>query len=267
MEDFVMETLKDYAGVLSHHVKLVTDSGISPAALHAIHSSGLFSTLLLCEKPHMVNREELADLLKVQEQRNVKKLCGLAERKLEQAAKAREQNRFLGSNSWFEHIHTTGELLRAIYRQVEKERFDQRAITSMADTPWQPLNDRYYAEASAMLLFTAYGRACELKDAQNALLEAMKSDVPCHVCSWTGHCDPLLDCGACGGRKLLPVRVITCPECSGSCVGCAYAGTDGSGVCPRCFDRGAGAGNIYVDSLNKQVLFDPGIILKIPHTS
>lgn len=262
-----MATLKDYTGVLSHHLKLVTDSSISPAALHALHSSGLFSTLLQCEEPHLVNREALADLLGVRERRRpLKELCDLARRKLAQAARAREKHNLGGPNNWFEYMGVASELLRAIYQQIQNE-FSQQIVASRVDILWQPLNNRYHAEASAMLFSTAYGRVCELEDARSSLREAMKIEVPCHVCRWTGNLQQFLECGACKGRKLLPVHVITCPECNGSGDGFAYAGTDGLGVCPLCLDGGAEAGKIFVDSLNKPVMFgDPGFMLRIPQT-
>lgn len=260
-----MATLKDYAGVLSHHVKLITDSGISPVALQALHSSGLFSTLLRCEEPYRVSRESLADLLKVQEKRSIKELRDLASRKLAQAARAREKHNLGGSHNWFEHMESASELLRAIYRRLEKEEFGQIG-TRKTDTLWRPLSNRYHAEASAMLLSTAYGRVCKLEDAQSSLRDAIKIEAPCHVCRWTGNLQQFLECGACKGRKLLPVHVITCPECQGSGDGWAYAGTDGPGVCPLCLDSGAEAGKIFVDSLNKPVTFDAVFLLRIPQT-
>lgn len=113
-----MSSLKDYEGVISHHLKLITDSNISTTALHSLHSSGFFSTLLRCEEPYRVNREALADLLKVREKRSIQKIRALASRKLAQAARARETRNLGGRHNWLERMEETSELLRAIYRQI-----------------------------------------------------------------------------------------------------------------------------------------------------
>lgn len=264
-----MPTLRDYAGILSHHVKLVADSGISPDQLQSLHASGLFSDLLQTLEPHRVDREALRSMLKIHEQRTVSQLHGLCRQKLERASLARARENLGCKNNWFDCMNQASELLRAIYRELHAgfSVETQKEIEKKTDAIWQPFSERYHAEASALILKLAYGRIAALEDAHARLLEAMKSQVPCYVCEWRGSHNEGLSCKACGGTKLLGTSIVTCPRCCGSGIGLAYAPSPGdTGYCPCCLDSGAEKGKIVVDSLGKQVLFDVLYTLKLRPT-
>lgn len=260
-----MATLKEYAGVLSHHVKLIADSNIGPDKLHELHASGVFSTLLSCPEPRKVDRESLHRVLMVRDERPVETLRDLCHRKLEQAARARERDNMGGATNWFDCMEQASELLRAIYQKLEQGGNRQKSHGRI-DAIWEPLSTRYYREASALLLLKAYDRTCKLEEAHSILVEAMKSSVPCHVCHWNGRWGySALQCKACGGKKLLATNMVTCPDCQGSGVGDAYIPADGgTGSCLLCLNGRVGMGKILVDSLNKPVSFDPVYILKLP---
>ena len=224
-----MATLKPYGGVLSHLIRLIADSGISPEDLQLLHSSGRFSALL--------NMSDSA------ENRSANKLYKLCSEKLEKAAGAR---RLGNMGDWFDCMRRASELLRALWKvrwtQADKEHRDPVA------SKWETLNERYKAEVSALLLLQAYGRQVLIPRASFLLAEAMKERVPCHVCHWRGTHGSYLTCQVCKGTKLLEVSTVICPQCSGSGEGTAYEENDRPGVCSLCI----AARTIVIDSCGKE---------------
>lgn len=245
-----MATLKDYAGVLSHHMKLVADSNIGPDRLHALHANGVFSVLLRCPKPEEVNLAELQDILMINDSRSIEELFGLCANNWSSVARGREQN--TAAANWYLHMKVFGQALWAITRKNPQYGNATR---------WKVFSDNYHAEASARLLQEAYNQRCTLNDARERLAALMENTVPCSVCRWTGNHHGLR-CGACNDTKQLTVLTAVCPECQGTGRGWAYGGTDGFGSCALCLNNLGG--KIKVDSLNRPITTDPIQILGLP---
>ncbi len=249
-----MATLGSGTRILSHHLKLIGDSGIRSDQLQSLHSSGIFPIFLQCSEPHRVDHESLRRVLMVIEDPPwvLRDLC---HQKLQQAARARKQGNMGGSNNWDDCMKEASAFLRRIYHELSNEEtvLDPKHETKVNEL-WRPLSEHYVAEASALILSRVYGRMCEFDEAPFLLKEAMKDSVPCDICHWSGVHGSGLRCEACKGTKRLPTHVITCPECGGSGEGDAYIPSGGSlGVCGRCLDGGAGApGKIVVDLLGRQ---------------
>mgnify|MGYP001561407670 CR=1 FL=1 len=259
-----MATLGSATRILSHHLKLIGDSDIRSDQLQSLHSSGLFPIFLRCSEPHRVDHESLRRVLMVIED-PPQILHDLCRRKLAQAARARKQKNMGGTNNWHDCMKEASTLLRRIYNELSNEEtvLDPKSETKEKKL-WQPLSERYQAEACALLLHQAYGRPCEdLDEAFPLFREATKDSIPCHVCHWAGHHYGGLQCEACKGTKLLSTRRITCPECGGTGEGIAYESTfGGDGVCGLCVKEK----EVIIDSLGKHVSLDASYILQISLT-
>ena len=173
---------------------------------------------------------------------------------LQKAARARKKRTWPAFGDWNKSMKEVGMLLLM-----------DGLMTSLRYGLWESLFDKYVTEASALLLQQAYGRECELKEARHIFKKVTREFIPCYVCLWSGEHEGGLQCKACKGKKLLPLKKITCPKCQGTGIGTDFSDFQGcGGFCSFCDIEGVETGKILIDPFNKPAVIHPLWILKLP---